>query len=140
MRARFLTLIMLLAAACPAGAANLDVTAAYKMKALSWSNLNLDTQNPNNHRFIENDARRGWAVREIYLETRGTDDTTMDVGLLLRGLGAANANGSSTSTLATPLDRVAANYPQANMTPFIENAYLRVHNLFGKPVEGTFGR
>ena len=136
MRARLLVPGLLLVLARPAAAANLDVTAAYRMKAISYTNLNLDSSNPNNRRFIENDARLGVAVRRIYLETRGVDDTTMDVGVLLRGLGVSN----STSTLTPPLDRVAANYPQTNMTPFVENAYMKVHNLFGKPIEGTFGR
>src|SRR5688572_15083613 len=131
---RLLVAGLLLLASGTAFAANLDVTAGYKMKAVSYSNLNLEGAIPNNRRFIENDARLGLAVRKIYLETLGSEDTTMDVGLVMRALGVSN----STQTLTAPLDRVANNYPQTNMTPFIENAYLRVNNMFGKPVEGTF--
>lgn len=136
MRAWLIAPSLLLALARPSAAANLDVTAAYRMKAISYTNLNLDSSNPNSRRFIENDARLGVAVRRIYLETKGVDDTTMDVGILLRGLGVSN----STNTATPPLDRVAQNYPQTNMTPFVENAYMRVHNLWGKPIEATFGR
>ncbi|MFI5347970.1 MAG: hypothetical protein ACHQ2Z_00370, partial [Elusimicrobiota bacterium] len=32
------------------------------------------------------------------------------------------------------------NYPTTNLTPFIENAYVRVNRLFGEPISATFGR
>jgi hypothetical protein len=118
-----------------ASAASLDVTAAYKMKAVSYKNLDLG-QYVNNHSFIDNDARLGLAVKKIALETRGGDETTLDLGLLLHAVGVAG----STVAVASPIDRTAAYYPNANLTPFIENAYVRVSRLWGKPIEATFGR
>ncbi|MEQ1919831.1 MAG: hypothetical protein ABL955_11580, partial [Elusimicrobiota bacterium] len=131
-----LSLAALLASGLTAHAASLDVTAAYKMKAVSYSNLNYDTSNKNNHSFVTNDARLGIAVRKIPLESRGGEDVTMDLGIVLRALGVSG----STSSLTSPFDRVASYYPSTDQTPFIENAYLKVHRLWGYPWEATFGR
>lgn len=137
--ARGLAVGALLALWCarPAAAANLDVTAAYDEKALSYTNLNLDSSNPNDHSFIEDNARMGIAVRNIFLETKGAQDTTMDVGILFH---AINIAGSSSTATSAPFAQAANNYPNVNFTPFLENAYLRVHNLWGEPLEATFGR
>ena len=130
-----LSLAILLAAASQVRAASLDVTAAYKMKAVSYHNLDLG-QDVNNHSFIGNDARLGMAVKKIALEQSGGDETTLDLGLLLHAVGVAG----STVAVARPIDRTVSYYPNADLTPFIENAYVRVSRLFGKPVEATFGR
>ncbi len=119
-----------------AHAASLDVTAAYKMKAVSYSNLNLNTTSKNSHSFITNDARLGIAVRKIPLETRGGEDVTMDLGIVLRAIGVSG----STAAVASPFDRIASYYPSSDLTPFLENAYLKVHRLWGYPWEATFGR
>lgn len=128
--------VLLALCAGPAAAANLDVSAAYKLRAVSYTNLELNTDRKNDRSFMTNDARLGVAVRKIFLEQRGEEETTMDVGLLIHAVGVA---GSST-TLNPPFDRVAAIYPVANFTPFFENAYLRVNKPLGYPVEATFGR
>jgi hypothetical protein len=129
---------LLLLAALPARAANLDVTASYKMRAISYQNLNLTGDKPtqNNHSFIGNDARLGIAVRKIDLEPKGGEMMTMDVGIVLRALGVTG----STTALQEPLRRVGANYPSADFTPFLENAYIRVSHFLGYPLEATFGR
>lgn len=119
-----------------ASAASLDVTASYKMKAQSYTNLNLGVGESSNHSFVTNDARLGMAVKKIPLESRGGEDATMDVGLILRALGVSG----STAAAAAPFDRAAAYYPNADLTPFIENAYMRVNHLWGLPWEATFGR
>jgi hypothetical protein len=131
-----LALALLAALAAPgARAASLDVTASYKEKAMSYRNLDLGADT-NNHAFVENNARLGIAVKRIVLDTRGAEDTTLDVGLLLHALGVAG----SSAAIAVPFDRAAAYYPNANLTPFIENAYVRVNRLWGEPVAATFGR
>lgn len=132
----FSVLGLLFICAATGSAANLDVSASYRMRATSYSNLNLDLNNRNNHAFLSNDARLGVAVRKISLERQGGGESTLDVGLLLRALGVAG----STIALQSPLDRVANNYPSANLTPFIENAYLRLNKILGAPIEATFGR
>ncbi len=126
-----------LALAAPsARAASLDVTASYGMKALSYENLNLGGAR-DNHAYLTNDARLGVAVRKIALEeSRGGEETTMDVGLRLRALGVS---GSSVA-IASPLDRAAAYYPRTDLTPFLENAYLRVDRLWGLPLTAVLGR
>lgn len=131
--------LAVLAASCAstARAASLDVTASYRMKAASYSNLNYNVADRNYHSFITNDARLGIAVRKIPLESRGGEDTTMDLAVGLRAIGVS---GSSVTARATPFDRVSAYYPNADLTPFIENAYLRVHKLWGYAWEATFGR
>ena len=131
-----LALLLLVALCAPSRAANLDVTAAYRMRAQSYKNLNLDLSNHNDHSYISNDARLGVAVRKVALETRGAEESTMDVAILLHAVGVSG----STSSLSAPLDRAAAYYPSTGLTPFLENAYLRVHNLMGYALEATFGR
>lgn len=137
MRSPLVLALLLAASGSPvARAASLDVTASYKMKAASYSNLHYDTADKNSHSFLTNDARLGIAVRRIPLESRGGEETTMDLGIVLRAIGVSG----STASVASPFDRVASYYPNADLTPFIENAYLRVHRLWGYPWEATFGR
>jgi hypothetical protein len=134
---RSLSLAVLLASGLSAAhAASLDVTASYKMKAAAYSNLHSNTADKNSHSFITNDARLGIAVRKIPLEQRGGEDVTMDLGIVLRAIGVAG----STVSVVTPFERVASYYPSSDLTPFIENAYLKVHRLWGYPWEATFGR
>ncbi len=83
--------LALLLASGSAHAASLDVTAAYKMKAVSYSNLNYNTNDKNSHSFITNDARLGIAVRKIPLEQRGGEDVTMDLGIVLRAIGISGS-------------------------------------------------
>ena len=130
--------VLIVCGASSASASNLDVTAAYRMKAVSYKNLDLssDPTGRNSHSFIVNDARLGMAVRKIPLHSRGGEDTTLDVGLLLHAIGVSG----STVAVASPFDRIAAYYPNADLTPFIENAYLRVNRLWSLPLEATFGR
>ena len=130
-----LALVLLAFAAPGARAASLDVTASYDMKAVAYKNLDLG-QDTNNHSFLENNARLGIAVKRIVLDSRGPEDTTLDLGLLLHALGVS---GSSTA-ISVPFDRAAAYYPSSDLTPFIENAYVRVNRLFGDPITATFGR
>jgi hypothetical protein len=130
-----LALALLAFAAPGARAASLDVTASYKMKAVSYKNIDLG-QDTNNHSFLENDARLGMAVKKIVLDTRGEADTTLDLGLLLHAIGVAG----TTTAVSVPFDRAAAYYPSTDLTPFIENAYVRVNRLWGDGIEATFGR
>lgn len=137
---RPLALAVLLASGISsASAASLDVTASYRMKAASYQNLDLssDPSGRNSRAFMANDARLGLAVKKIPLESsRGGEDSSMDVGLLLHAIGVSG----STTTIALPFDRIARHYPNSDLAPFIENAYLRVSKLWSLPLEATFGR
>jgi hypothetical protein len=75
-------------------------------------------------------------VRKIALETRGGEDSTLDLALTLHSLGVSG----SSSALTAPFDRAARYYPSTDLSPFIENAYVRVHKIFGKNMDATFGR
>jgi hypothetical protein len=130
-----LALVLIALLAPGARAASLDVTAQYKMRAVSYRNIDLGADT-NNHSFLDNDARLGMAVKKIVLEQRGGDDTTLDLGILLHAIGVAG----STVAVAPPFDRSAAYYPNTNLQPFIENAYLKVSRLWGLPMDATFGR
>lgn len=122
-----------------AGAANLDVSASYKLRAVAYSNLELrqNQAGSNNHSFLSDDARLAVGVRKIKLPARaGGEDVTMDLGLVLHAIGVAG----STASVASPFSRAALYYPRTDQTPFIENAYMRVRGLWGLPLEWTLGR
>jgi hypothetical protein len=133
-----LSAVALLLAACaaPSWGANLDLTASYRIRGIAYSNLNLDSKSPNNHSFVSNNARLGFSARKIVLASQKGEDTTLDIGVTIHGVGIAG----STSTFVAPFNAAAENYPSATMTPFIENAYATVHNLFGYRWDATFGR
>ncbi|MBI3550385.1 MAG: hypothetical protein HY078_15195 [Elusimicrobia bacterium] len=115
-------------------ASTLDVGTFYRMRALSYSNL--DLQDPrNNHSFISQNAQLSVFVKGI-LPQADAPDQTMDVGIALRGIGVA---GSST-TLPSPFDTVGQNYPNTSFVPFLESAYVRMHQALGYPVQATFGQ
>ena len=131
-----LALVFLVLAAPDSRAASLDVTASNKMDAVSYRNIDMG-KDPNNQSFLENDARLGLAVKKIDLEQREGEDTTLDLGLLLHALGVS---GSTATTANSPFSRAAAYYPSTDLSPFIENAYVRVNRLWGAPITATFGR
>ncbi|MHB2026746.1 MAG: hypothetical protein ACYCPQ_08950 [Elusimicrobiota bacterium] len=139
MRMRIIALIAigaLCAASGGAWSASLDLSAAYKIDAADYANLNLTSHGSNNASFLANDAKLGFAVNQIDLGSAGGGEQSMDVDLLLHALGAPGLNASP----AAPFDRVAANYPNADFSPFLENALIRIHHLFNTPVQATFGR
>lgn len=118
------------------GTARLDVSTAYKLRGLSYKNLHIT--DPVQHKsFMTQNARLGFAVRDIELTGgAGPEPVTLDMALSFRAVGVA---GSSGPVLA-PFDVAAQRYPNAEFLPFIENAYLRAHGLFGYPMDVTFGQ
>jgi len=123
------------ALAAPSRAANLDLTAQYKFDSIAYDNLALTTHGSNNHSFMADDARLGFAVDQIDLGSLGGGQQSMDVKVLLHALGAPGLN-----TMPTPFSRVAANYPNTDFTPFLENAFIRIHDLLGTSMIATIGR
>lgn len=117
-----------------AAAVSLDVGTYYRLRALSYKNLNL--QNPKNDRsFLSQNAQVSIGIKDIYLAGTQSEER-IDVGIALRGIGIAG----SSSTLQAPFDRIGAYYPNTSFTPFIENAYVKTHNILGLPWELTFGQ
>jgi hypothetical protein len=138
MRRAFVHAVLLVAPAL-AGAANLDVSASYKLRGVAVSNLELrqNAAGSNKHSFLSDDARLGVAVRKIRLPGKvGGEDATMDLGLVLHAIGVSG----STASVASPFSRAALYYPRTDQTPFIENAYVRVRGLWALPLEYTLGR
>ena len=118
------------------GAARLDVSTAYKLRGLSYKNMHISDP-VQNKSFMTQNARLGFAVREIELTGgAGPEPVTLDVALSLRAVGVAG----STGPVLAPFDIAAQRYPNAEFLPFIENAYLRAHGLFGYPMAVTFGQ
>lgn len=134
-RTRLAALLGLLLLPSAARGSSLDVSSSYRLRAVSYTNLNLG--GPKNDRsFLTQNARIGIFVKDLLLDPAGEEAGRMDVGAALRGIGVA---GSSTA-LQSPFDRAAARYPDTSFTPFLENAYVRLHQLFGWPLEATFGQ
>jgi len=132
-----LAFALLAAAASRAFAANVDVTAAYDMKAAAYSNLAIgSTLGTSNASLLESNARFGVAVKNVELEKIGAQEETLDVGVLFHAIGVSG----SSAAIAAPFDRAAAYYPSSDFTPFIENAYVRANHLWGLPMSATFGR
>lgn len=130
---RPLALALLLAPGL-AHASSLDVGTFYRMRALSYKNLNLSAQG-NNHSFISQNAQLSLFVRGIVPQPE-LPEQTMDVGLALRGVGVAG----STTPLQAPFDRIGENYPNTSFVPYIENAYVKLRQAWGYPIDATFGQ
>lgn len=132
-------LLVFLACTCPApraGAAGLDVSTEYRMRALQYKNLNVDGNVPNGRSMLTQRARLGVMLKEIQLAEGGEEKATLDIAIKLQALGAAG----STTTFSAPFDRIADNYPNTQFVPFFENAYLEAHNLGGLRWDLKLGR
>lgn len=131
--------LALLALALPAAAraATFDLATEYRIRALTYKNLDLNRDTKNDRSLLSQQARLGFALKNIPLEgAPGGEDQTMEIAVRLQALGVA---GSSTP-LAAPFDRIADRYPNTAFTPFIENAYLKLNRLAGMPGDLVVGR
>jgi hypothetical protein len=118
-------------------AASFDVSTEYRMRALSYKNLNLDASEPNNRSMLTQSARLGFMFKEIHLSDLRGEEQVMDFAIKLHAVGGVDG---STAPFPAPFDSISNHYPNASLTPFIENAFVRVRNFAGFPMEGTFGR
>jgi hypothetical protein len=130
-----LALLSLCLEAREAFAASFDVSTEYRMRALSYKNLNLNTAVPNSQSFISQRARLGFTLKDIDLGNFQGEQQSMDVAIRLHAIGVAG----STTPFQAPILRAAEHYPNTSLSPFIENAYLKVRSLAGSPWEATFG-
>ncbi|MFA5139749.1 MAG: hypothetical protein WC728_11000 [Elusimicrobiota bacterium] len=138
---RALAPAVLLSALCaPALATNLDIATEYRMRVVNYRNLtqSSDQDSRNDQGFVSQNARVGFTFKDIPLGEYGGETQTLDIVLGLRALGSSSFIAGS--TVPAPFDRIAAHYPDTGMTPFMENAYLRAHNLAGWPWTFAFGR
>ncbi|MBI5243931.1 MAG: hypothetical protein HY922_09680 [Elusimicrobia bacterium] len=112
-----------------------DVATEYRMRMLSYKNLNLNSDITNNQSFISQRARLGFTLKDISLGQHKGEPQSMDVSIRLHAVGIA---GSSTPAQG-PFDRIAEHYPNTALFPFIENAFIKTRNLAGFPWDAVFG-
>ena len=134
-RAVPLACLALLLGPAAARAASLDLSLDYRARALSYSNLQMDSTQKSSNDFISERARVGFLVKKIALDVPG-EDSTMEVGAVLQAVGVAG----STVPLSAPFDRAAARFPNAQLQPFVENAYMRIYHAMGSSWDATIGR
>jgi len=115
-------------------ATKLNITSEVKESAQSWQNLNFAGSNPTNQAFIMQDASLGIITKGI--RPSPELETSLDVGLVFRSVGIAG----STATIPSPFDSVSSRYGTGDFKPFMQNAYLRVNNLFDANLSLTAGR
>lgn len=117
-------------------AANLSLNADYRLRALSYGNLGLTPDKSNSQDFLSHQAQISFLVKNIQLEKHPEGNERMDVGISLRAIGIAG----STQSVKDPFDRIASRYPNTSFLPFVQNAYLQIHNLRGSPWKATIGK
>lgn len=117
-------------------AAGLDVTTEHRLRAVSYSRTTVLPGSSGQRSFLSQSTRLGLTIKNIDLGAARGETQTLDVVLKLRAVGVQG----STTPLAGPFDRAAANYPSTAYTPFFENAALVAHRLGGIPWTVTFGR
>lgn len=120
--------------AAPAAATKLDLSSDVELKAANYQNLPYGDARNSQALFSEN-ATLGFVIKDIKLEK--TQGSTMDVGIVLQSVSA----GASTNTLSSPQFRdAAARLPNANGTPFVHSAYVKVYKFLRPNITATFGR
>ena len=119
--------------------AGFDVATEYRLRALSYKNLNLNPDNTNDKSFLSERARLGFTIKSIELGEAGGETQTMDVSIRFQALGVAGSSTPLTTPVASPFDRIAEHYPNTSFSPFLDNAFIRARNLGGFPWETVFG-
>lgn len=131
---RYAALALLLALPAGAGATKLDLSSNVEIRAGNYQHLIYGGLRNSQPVFSEN-ATLGFVIKGIQLEK--TRESTMDVGIVLQSVGP----GSSTNTIISPqFAEAAARLPNANGTPFIRSAYVRIYKFLRPNVTATFGR
>ncbi len=132
--ARFTALALLLAFAPGAYATKLDLSSNVEIRAGNYQHLIYGDLRNSQPVFSEN-ATLGFVIKGIQLEK--TQESTMDVGIVLQSI----SPGSSTNTITSPqFVDAAARLPNANGTPFIRSAYVRIYKFMRPNITATLGR
>ncbi len=132
--ARFTALALLLAFNTGAHATKLDLSSNVEIRAGNYQHLIYGDLRNSQPVFSEN-ATLGFVIKGIQLEK--TQESTMDVGIVLQSIGP----GSSTNTIISPqFVDAAARLPNANGTPFIRSAYVRIYKFMRPNITATLGR
>jgi hypothetical protein len=131
---RFTALAMLLALTSDARATKLDLSSNVELRAANYQHLIYGNLRNSQPIFSEN-ATLGFVIKGIQLEK--TQDSTMDVGIVLQSIGPSS---SSNTVLSPQFTDAAARLPNANGTPFIHSAYVRIYKFLRPNITATFGR
>lgn len=124
----------LLGLAAGAHATKLDLSSNVEVKAANYQNLVYGDSRNSQSLFSEN-ATLGFVIKDIKLEK--TPASTMDVGIVLQSIGP----GASTNTLSSPqFADAAARLPNANGTPYVRNAYVKIYKFMKPNITATLGR
>ncbi|MGD9643553.1 MAG: hypothetical protein AB7V08_12530 [Elusimicrobiales bacterium] len=127
-----LALVALLTAAVHA--TKLDLSSNVEIRAANYQNLVYGDGRNSQSLFSEN-ATLGFVIKDIRLEK--TQNSSMDVGIVLQSVG----NGASTNTITSPQFRdAAARLPNANGTPYVRNAYVKLYKFMRPNITATLGR
>ncbi|OGS13399.1 MAG: hypothetical protein A2285_09085 [Elusimicrobia bacterium RIFOXYA12_FULL_57_11] len=115
-------------------ATKLDLSADVAIKAANYGHLVYNNERNSQALYTEN-ATLGFVIKDIRLEK--TPDSIMEVGIVLQSVGA----GTSSNTATAPQFADAANrLPHSNGTPYIREAYVKIHKFLKPNVTATFGR
>lgn len=131
---RFTAAALLFAFSAGAHATKLDLSSNVEIRAGNYQHLVYGDLRNSQPLFSEN-ATLGFVIKGIQLEK--TQESTMDVGIVLQSIGP----GSSTNTIISPqFADAVARLPNANGTPFIRAAYVKLYKFMRPNVTATFGR
>jgi len=131
---RLTALALVLGLSSGAYATKLDLSSNVEIKAGNYQHLIYGAVRNSQPIFFEN-ATLGFVIKGIQLEK--TQDSTMDVGIVLQSIG----QGSSTNTIISPqFVDAAARLPDANGTPFIRSAFVRIYKFMRPNITATLGR
>jgi len=120
--------------ALSAHATKLDLSSLVDLKAANYANLPYKNARNSQALYTEN-AILGFVIKDIRLEK--TLQSTMEVGVVLQSIGA----GASSATITAPQFADAAErLPNAEGTPFIREAYVKIHKFIKPNITATFGR
>jgi len=117
-----------------AGATKLDLTSAVDIKAANYGHL-VYKDARNSQALYTETAKLGFVIKDIRLEK--APQSSMEVGIVLQSIGS----GASTSAVTGPQFADAANrLPQSGGTPFIREAYVKIHKFLNPNITATLGR
>lgn len=115
-------------------ATKLNLSSDIEVKAVSYKNL-IYGPNQNKENYIMENTNLGFIIKNIRLEK--TRNSLMDVGIVINSIGI----GSSSNTVSSPQFQESINrYSHTDGTPFIKEAYIKIHKIFNKDITATFGR
>jgi len=117
-----------------ARATKLDLSSNVEIRAANYQHLIFGDAR-NSQPLLSENATLGFVIKGIQLEK--TENSTMDVGIVLQSIGP----GSSTNTIVSPQFKEAADrLPNANGTPYVRSAYVRIYKFMRPNITATFGR